>query len=99
MGSPSTRALWALLGHSAHFGDEFLVTQVHLPADVFPHRRQADAFANRMSALTGRPLTLSQTNVTRQVEVLDISADERRKIERLYARDLELHARCREDYG
>ena len=45
-GSPSTRALWALLGHSAHFADEFLVIQVHLPAQVFPHRRQADAFAH-----------------------------------------------------
>lgn len=60
---------------------------------------QAEAFANRMSDLTGRPLTLSQSNVTRQVEVLDISAAERRKIERLYARDLELHARCCADYG
>ena len=52
-----------------------------------------------MSELAGRPLTLSQSNVTRQVEVLDISAAERRKIERLYARDLELHARCRDDYA
>ena len=60
---------------------------------------QAEAFATRMSELAGRPLTLSQSNVTRQVEVLDISAAERRKIERLYARDLELHARCRDDYA
>lgn len=60
---------------------------------------KADAFANRMSELTGRSLTLSQSNVTRQVEVLDISVAARRKIERLYARDLELHARCGQDYG
>lgn len=60
---------------------------------------QADAFAARMSDLAGRPLTFGQTNATRQVEVLDISAAERRKIERLYARDLELYARCRADYG
>ena len=30
-GSADTRALGGLLGHSAHFVDEFLVTQVHLP--------------------------------------------------------------------
>jgi hypothetical protein len=58
---------------------------------------QADAFAARMSDLAGRPLTFGQSNATRQVEVLDISAAERRKIERLYARDLELYARCRAD--
>ncbi len=60
---------------------------------------QSDAFAGRMSALAGRPLTFGQTNATRQVEVLDISAAERAKIERLYARDLELYARCRADYS
>ena len=60
---------------------------------------KAEAFAARMSDLAGRPLTFGQSNATRQVEVLDISAAERRKIERLYARDLELYARCRADYG
>lgn len=60
---------------------------------------QADAFAGRMSDLTGRPLTFGQTNATRQIEQLDISAAEHRKIERLYARDLELYALCRADYG
>ena len=45
-GSSGTRALWALVGHSAHFVDEFIVTQVHLPAQVLPHRRPADAFAH-----------------------------------------------------
>ncbi len=59
----------------------------------------ADAFANRMSELSGRPLTFGTSNATRQVEQLDISAVERRKIERLYARDLQLYARCREDYS
>lgn len=60
---------------------------------------QAEAFAARMSDLTGRTLTFGQSNTTRQVEVLDISAAERRKIERLYARDLELYARCLADYS
>ena len=60
---------------------------------------QADAFAARMSDLSGRPLTFGQSNATRQVEVLDISTAERGKIERLYARDLELYARCRADYS
>lgn len=60
---------------------------------------QADAFAGRMSDLAGRPLAFGQTNATRQVEQLDISAAERRKVERLYARDLELYARCRADYS
>lgn len=58
---------------------------------------QADAFADRMSRLAGRRLTLGQTNVTRTVEQLGISVAERRKVERLYARDLELYARCRAD--
>lgn len=60
---------------------------------------QADAFAARMSDLAGRPLAFGRSNATRQVEVLDISAAERRRIERLYARDLELYARCRADYS
>lgn len=60
---------------------------------------QSQAFAARMSDLAGRPLALGQSNATGQVEVLDISAAERRKIERLYARDLELYARCRADYS
>lgn len=60
---------------------------------------EADAFARRMSDLAGRPLTFGVSNATRRVEQLDISAAERSRIERLYARDLELHARCRADYS
>lgn len=60
---------------------------------------RADAFAGRMSELAGRPLTFGVSNATRQVEQLDISAAARRRIEQLYARDLELYARCRADYG
>ena len=60
---------------------------------------RADAFAERMSQQVGRPLAFGQRNATRRVEQLDISAAERRKIDRLYARDQELYARCRADYG
>lgn len=60
---------------------------------------RSDAFADRMSQLVGRPLTFGVSNATRQVEQLDISAAARRRIERLYARDLELYAHCRQDYG
>lgn len=57
-----------------------------------------DAFAARMSQLTGRALTFGVFNATSQIEQFDISAAQRHKIERLYARDLELYARCYSDY-
>ncbi|MDP1737191.1 MAG: hypothetical protein Q8L23_07105 [Caulobacter sp.] len=60
---------------------------------------EAGAFAARMSDLAGRPLTFGVSNATREVEQLDISTAERARIERLYARDLELYARCRADYS
>jgi hypothetical protein len=60
---------------------------------------RAGAFADRLSELVGKPLTVGLSNTTSRVEQIDISAAERRRIEQLYARDLELYARCREDYG
>ena len=60
---------------------------------------QADAFARRIGDLAGRPATLRQRNATQRVEQLDISVAERRRIDRLYARDQELYARCRADYS
>lgn len=60
---------------------------------------RSDAFADRVSQLAGRPLTFGRTHATRQIEQIDLSTVERRKVERLYARDLELYARCRADYS
>jgi hypothetical protein len=55
----------------------------------------AAAFTARLSALTGKPLEMPRHNVTARVEQTEVSAAERARIERLYARDLELYARCR----
>ncbi|MFZ5668405.1 MAG: hypothetical protein ACOY4K_02840 [Pseudomonadota bacterium] len=60
---------------------------------------RSDAFAARMSGLVGRPLAFGRSNETRQVEQLDISAEARGRIERLYARDLDLYAACLADYS
>lgn len=60
---------------------------------------QPEAFADRMSRMTGRTLAFGRSNRTGPGEPQDITRAEQRRIERLYARDLELYARCRDDYG
>jgi hypothetical protein len=71
--------------------------ETHLAASLWEWGVLEDnaAFARRVSDKVGRPLTFGQSNTTREVEKLDVTAAERRLIERLYARDLELYERAR----
>lgn len=56
-----------------------------------------EPFTARLAARTGQAASLAQHNLTGRPEKLDITADERRRIERLYARDYELYARAERD--
>lgn len=72
--------------------------QAHLAASLWEWGVLEDnqAFAKRVSDRIGRPVAFGVSNTTREVEKLDISQAERRLIDRLYARDLELHERARQ---
>jgi hypothetical protein len=71
--------------------------EAHLAASLWDWGvlEQSEAFAKRVSERVGRPVLFGRSNATREVEQLDISTAERRLIERLYARDLELYERAR----
>lgn len=71
--------------------------EAHLAASLWEWGVLEDneAFASRVSERVGRTLSFGRSNTTREVEQLDISAAERRLIDRLYARDLELYERAR----
>lgn len=72
--------------------------EAHLAASLWEWGVLEDneAFARRVSERIGRPVAFGRSNTTREVEQLDIGQAERRLIERLYARDLELYERARQ---
>ncbi|MDQ0464899.1 hypothetical protein QO010_002683 [Caulobacter ginsengisoli] len=71
--------------------------EAHLAASLWDWGvlEESEAFARRVSERVGKPLVFGRSNTTGQVEQLDISAAERRLVDRLYARDLELYERAR----